>query len=40
LNITHRVATSLLGGAICVRSPERRGTTFTLRIPQCAPALI
>lgn len=40
LNITHRIATTLLGGTISAHSQDRSGTTFVLRIPQRAPVLI
>ena len=37
LNIVHRIATTVLGGSITVRSALGQGTTFVLKIPQRAP---
>jgi signal transduction histidine kinase len=37
LNITHRIATTILGGSITVESELGSGTVFTLAIPQRAP---
>ena len=37
LNLVHRIATTILGGSIAVRSEPGQGATFTLRIPRRAP---
>ena len=37
LSLVYRIATSVLGGVITVKSEPGRGTIFTLRIPANAP---